>query len=172
MGISGKKVLMVIAPGNFRDEELFHTQEELEKSGAKITIASKKIGGLKGVKGGTAQATLLLEDANPNDYDAVVYIGGGGASIYFGDAAALSLAKEMLAAGKVVAAICIAPSILANAGLLRGRNATCFPSEKENLEAKGAKYTGQSVTADGKIITADGPASAREFGKKIAELLS
>jgi len=172
LGIGGKKVLMAVAPDNFRDEELFHTQEELEKAGAEITIASSRTGAIRGSQGGTAEAKILLKDVSPRDYDAVVFVGGSGASVYFGDAAAHSLAREMYSAGKVVGAICIAPVILANAGLLEGKNAACFSGEKNSIEAKGANYTGQGVTIDGKIITADGPGSARQFGKKIAELLS
>ena len=71
----------------------------------------------------------------------------------------------------MVAAICIAPSTLANAGLLEGKRVTSFASEKQNIESKGATYTGGMLEMDGKIITANGPQAARAFGKKIAELL-
>ncbi|MBN2067894.1 MAG: DJ-1/PfpI family protein [Candidatus Diapherotrites archaeon] len=172
MGISGKRVLLIIAPSNFRDEELFHTKAELEKAGAATAIASRQAGTINGMLGGKAEAELALDSVNGEEYDAVIFIGGSGASTYFNDSAAQQIAKDAAAQGKVQAAICIAPSILANAGILKGKKATAFSSEAENLRDKGAIYTGEAVTVDGKIITANGPQAAKQFGQKIAEALS
>lgn len=165
-----KKVLMVIAPSKFRDEELFETKSALESSGASVTVASKTTDVSVGMLGGKAQPQLALASAKAADYDAVVFVGGGGAEVYFTDPIAMGLAKDAFAQGKVVSAICIAPSILANAGLLSGKKATVFKGDKYVgiLKAKGASYTGQDVTVDGKIITADGPGSAKKFGQTIA----
>lgn len=171
MPAKGKKVLFVISPKNFRDEELFHPKEELENAGAVCTITSTKIGVCNGTMGGTAEAKILLEEANPAEFDALVFVGGAGSSIYFSDEDAHRIAKKFAEKGKVVAAICIAPVTLANAGLLKGKKATASASEKETLITKGAKFTGKGVEADGKIVTADGPKSARDFGKAIAKLL-
>ena len=165
------RILMVIAPADFRDEELFRPKEVFEKKGFQVTVASKEIGRAEGMLGGTAQVDKRIESVDTDEYDAVVFVGGSGASIYFDDETALKIARKAESSKKVVGAICIAPSILANAGVLKGKNATCYPSEKENLSAKGAKYTGNGVTMDGRIVTADGPKSAEEFGIKIAELL-
>ncbi|MBU0662371.1 DJ-1/PfpI family protein [Candidatus Micrarchaeota archaeon] len=173
MTAEGKKVLFVIAPEDFRDEELFHPKEELRNAGAVCTIVSTNEGECTGSQGGTLTAEFSIDNpvCGAENFDAIVFVGGAGASIYFGNARAHELAKAYANAGKVVAAICIAPSILANAGLLNGKKATCYPSQKENLEAKGAQFTGAGVEADGRIVTADGPQSAREFGKRIAELI-
>lgn len=170
--LSGKNVLLIIAPSNFRDEELFDTKAELEKAGAATTIASRQTGTITGMLGGTAKATLSLSAVKVSDFDAVVFIGGSGASAYFNDSTAQKIAKDAAAQGKVLAAICIAPSILANAGLLQGKNATAFSSESGNLQANGANYTGSAVTVDGKIITANGPAAAKQFGKEITKALA
>ena len=166
-----KKVLMVIAPAKFRDEELFDTKTALESSGASVNIASKTTDVSVGMLGGKAKPNLALSSAKAADYDAVVFVGGGGAEVYFTDPVALALAKDALAQGKVVSAICIAPSILANAGLLSGKKATVFKGDKYLgiLKAKGANYTGRDVEVDGKIITADGPNSAKKFGQAIAK---
>ena len=165
------KALLVIPSKNFRDEELSYTQEELERAGIETVIAGKSTDTATGMLGGTAQPEVALSDAKAEDYDAVVFIGGSGAAAYFNDSAALDLAKSAHEKGKVVAALCIAPVILANAGILKGRKATVFPSGKKGLEEKGAQCTGESLTTDGRIITASGPAAAREFGRKIAEAL-
>ncbi|MEM2674590.1 MAG: DJ-1/PfpI family protein, partial [Candidatus Hadarchaeales archaeon] len=86
---------------------------------------------------------------------------------------ALSLAKEAAELGKKVCAICIAPVILANAGLLENRKATVWDGEfRRMLEEKGAKYVNKSVVVDGNIITANGPGAASEFGRTIAKELA
>lgn len=69
--------------------------------------------------------------------------------------------------GKIVAAICAAPSVLGHKGLLKGRKATCFPGFETELE--GAEYVDCGVVQDGNIITAKGAGVAIEFGLKIAE---
>ncbi len=165
------KALLIIAPQNFRDEEYFQPKEELEKAGIEVVTASKSTAEATGMKGGTVTPDMSLKDVDVGDYDAVLFIGGGGSSIYFNNPAAHDIAKKAVSAGKVVGALCIAPSILANAGLLKGRKATAFSSEQSNMRAKGCDFTGDGVTVDGKLITADGPASARDFGKAIARAL-
>ena len=165
------KVLMIIAPRNFRDEELFHTKEELESSGNSVTIASTTIDTATGMLGGTAKPNMTINDVNVDDYDAFVFVGGTGSSIYFNNPKAHEIARTANEKGKLLGAICIAPSTLANAGLLRGKKVTSYPSEESNLRSKGANYTGSPVEKDGNIITADGPSSAREFGRMIAKSL-
>jgi len=172
MKISGKNVLMIIASRNFRDEEYLEPREVLEGQGAKIVVASSSLGPSRGVLGAQVRPDVLLDDVIVADYDAILFIGGGGASEYFNNAKALSIAMEAVSAGKILGAICIAPSTLANAGVLRGKQATCFSSERGNLVKKGATYTGKGVEVDGNIITSDGPRSAREFAETILEKLA
>ena len=169
--IAGKKVLMIIASNKFRDEELFESRKVLSQAGAVTTVASSKVGTITGMLGGEAEATLDIKKVEASDYDAVVFVGGTGASEYFNDPTAHKIAQYTVAAGKVLGAICIAPSTLANAGLLKGKKATCYASEKANLIAKQANYTGKGVEVDGKIITADGPGSAKAFGQAILKAL-
>lgn len=162
---------MIIAPRDFRDEELFHTKEELEAAGNDVTIASTTTTIATGMLGGTIVPEITIDEVNVDDYDAIVFVGGSGSSIYFNNKKAHEIARNAYYKGKVIGAICIASSTLANAGLLREKKATCYPSEGSNLKSKGAIYTGRPVEKDGKIITADGPSSARNFGREIAKLL-
>ncbi|MBW2994942.1 DJ-1/PfpI family protein [Candidatus Woesearchaeota archaeon] len=161
------KILMIVAPEGFRDEECFVPKKVFEENKAEVTIASKDVKEAKGKLGGKIKVDMDISDAEVNDYDAIVFIGGPGAAAYFEDDIAQAIAKEAYDSGKVVAAICIAPSILANAGILKGKKATVYPSEEENLKDKGAEYTGESLTIDGKIITANGPDAAEDFAKEI-----
>jgi protease I len=166
------KILMVVAPKNFRDEELFEPKEILEKAGAQITIASKGVTEAGGMFGGKVIVDKDLSEVKLDEYDTIVFIGGSGSAIYFNDQTVLGLAKKAYEANKIVGAICIAPSILANAGILEGKKATAFSSEAENLKTKGAQYTGENVTIDGKIITASGPQAAKEFGEEVVKALN
>lgn len=162
----GKHVLMVIAPTNFRDEEYQKPREILEKAGASVTVASLSTTEATGMLGLKVRPNLVLSDVDADDYDAVIFVGGGGASTYFDDKNAQSIAKEA-AKSRTLGAICLAPQILANANLLEGKRATVFKSQVNGIKAKGAIYTGEPVERDGNIITADGPASATAFGEAI-----
>ncbi len=163
---------MIIAPKNFRDEELEDPRRELERAGASVTIASEKKGPIQGMLGARANSEITLDAVSVDDYDAIIFVGGIGASTYFDDNRAHSIARDAFGKGKKICAICIAPIILANAGILKGKRATSFEGEyKKALEAKGATYTGKPVEVDGNVITAFGPAAAREFGRTIAKEL-
>ena len=166
-----KPVLMVIAPENFRDEELFETKEVLEAVGLSTIIASKHVGVCTGKLGEKANAEISLSDVKASDYEAIIFVGGMGSEVYFKDPVAHDLAWELYADEKIVSAICIAPVILANAGLLKGRKATVFQDGAETLKSNGADYTGDPVTIDGTIITGNGPASSKEFGRTVADLV-
>jgi len=165
-----KRVLMVIAPVDFRDEEYFETRKILEDVGNKITVVNSTGQPSKSMFGKIVNPDKAIHDVNAKDFDAIVFVGGSGSSIYFDNQYALNLAREFYSSGKIVAAICMAPSILANAGILSGKKATAFPSEKDNINAVGT-YTGKLVEVDGKIITGNGPQAAKEFGKKIVDAL-
>ncbi len=165
------KILMVIAQKKFRDEELTIPLEAFRKEGHQVDIASRKAGKCTGMLGGTAVAELSIKNLNTDSYDAVVFVGGSGSSVYFDDTHAIGIAQQMYDGGKIVAAICIAPVILANAGILKSREATVFSSESGTIRRKGAKYTGGGVAVDGKIITGDSPGSAGAFAEKVCEAL-
>lgn len=165
------KVLFVIAPQNFRDEEYQRPRQVLEQAGWQVEVASRQVKEAKGMLGAKVSVDKDISQVNIDDYEGIIFVGGTGAAVYFEDQTALSIAKTAYEKGKVVGAICIAPSILANAGILQGKNATSFPSEEENLKNHGANYTGLGVTVDGKIVTASGPQAAEEFGQKLVEVL-
>jgi protease I len=165
-----KKILMVIAPHDFRDEEFFETKEVLEKAGFKITVVNSTGQPSKSMFGKIVTPDKNFYEIDPKDFDAIIFVGGTGTTEYFDNNRATSLAREFYNSGKIVAAICIAPTILVNAGVLDGKKATAFPSEREKINAVGT-YTGSDVEVDGKIITASGPQAAREFGRKIVDAL-
>lgn len=166
---SMKKVLFIVAPVNFRDEEYFEPKKILEKAGIRVVTASLKSGELTGMLGGKTNSEILLSDVNPQEYDGAVFIGGSGSNIYWDNQTAHSIANYMAQSKKVVGAICIAPVTLERAGILKGKKATVFPSEKKEL--KSAIYSDKKVVQDDLIITASGPDAASEFGTTLLKAL-
>lgn len=169
--LAGKKVLMIVAAEGFQDEEFAQPYNLMTKLGATVKLACSRKGTTKGVFGRQVKPDLLITDCKATDFDAVVFIGGPGAAEYFNNAQAHALAREAAAGGKVLGAICIAPVILANAGVLKGKKATVFQSEQEQLTGQGALLIRQDVVVDGKIVTAGGPQAAGEFAETLARLI-
>ena len=170
-GKPAAKVLFIVAPSMFRDEEYEIPRSILEGMGCSVTVASATPEIAEGAYGLRVKPDLTLDKAHGSDFDAVVFVGGGGAKRYFKYAEAHRLAREAVNSGRVVGAICIAPGILAEAGVLQGKKCTAYSSVKGLLQKKGATYTGEDVVVDGKIVTANGPQSARAFGNAVAALL-
>ena len=161
---------MIIAASNFRDPEYYEPKKALEDRGIKVLTASS-FNTAKGAEGGVVNVDMLLKDAKADDYDAVVFIGGPGAYQFHDDKAAHELAKDTASTGKVLGAICAAVGTIAKAGVLKDKKATCFSGIADIIKAGGAIYTGDCVTTDGNIVTADGPKSAKAFGEALAKAL-
>ena len=159
------KVVMIIAHNGFRDEELFKPKEVFEQNGFKVVIASSNTTVSTGKLGAEVVPDILIHDINVSEYDAIVFVGGPGSKEYFNDPIAHKIANDAFSTGKILAAICIAPNILANAELLKDKKATCWDSD--NLIAKGAIFTGASVERSGNIVTANGPHAAVEFANTV-----
>lgn len=165
------KIAMIIAKNNFRDEEYLHPKEIFIESGFEVYTFSSSKGIAKGMLGATVEVDKTIEDIKVQDYDVIIFVGGFGATEYFDKKLAHNIAQEAVKQNKVLAAICIAPMILAKAGVLKGKKATVFSSEAENIKSFGVNYTAKDVEVDGKIVTAAGPFAAKLFAEKIKDLL-
>ncbi len=170
--LAEKKVLLVAAPEKFRDEELAQPRQILTRAGAQVSIASLRTGSITGTGGLSVQAELTVDQITVDDYDAVVFVGGPGMIQYLDNTKLIDLAKKFHQANKLIAAICVAPVILANAGLLKGRTATVWEGKRAVLETKGADYVDEPVVVADKVITANGPVAAQEFGQAIVKALA
>ncbi|MFC2154768.1 DJ-1/PfpI family protein [Candidatus Altiarchaeota archaeon] len=176
--MSAKKVLMILAPLNFRDEEYKRPRKEFESAGFDVSVASSGFMEAQGMLGAKVKVNLSLSEVNVDDFDAVVFVGGQGSSQYFNDEVALNIARDAASKEKVIAATTIAPIILANAGVLNGRNATAWSSTTDmsfiaKIKNSGAEYVAtENVVSDGNIVTATGPEYAQEFGQKVVEVLN
>jgi len=174
--LSSKRIVMVIAFKDFRDEEYFVPKEILEGSGAEIKTASNKTGTARGADGGEVLIDYKIQDIDLNNFDAVVFVGGPGCLENLDNENSYNLVKETLAKNKLLASICVSPVILAKAGVLKNKSATVWSSALDKsaieiLEQKGADYQAQDVVVDGKIITANGPDAAKKFADTLIENL-
>jgi protease I len=166
-----KKILMIIPLKDFWDMELTKLKEIFEQNGLVVTIASSVMKEAEGIFGTKINPDIVLNRVKASLYDAIIFLGGEGAVQYWDDFLAHRLVKEALKEGKVLGAISIAPIILANTKVLKGKKATVWPALGNRLKWSGAIYTGNPVEVDGKIVTADSPNSAEEFGRAILNIV-
>ncbi len=172
-GDVSKKILMVIAPENFRDEELFEPKKIFEDNGVIVTIASTSTGTAKGMLGATVKPDMALADVNMSEYEAIVIIGGAGSKDYLWENMELRrMVKDANARNRVVSAICISPVVLARAGVLEGKRCTVFPDPEcvDELKEHGAVYVNKDVVVSDNIITGRDPKSAKSFARAVLEV--
>jgi protease I len=168
---SEKKILMIIAPQNFRDEELFIPKKIFEDNGYDVEVACSSLKTAKGMLGARYKPELLLSKVRVEKYQAIILVGGSGSVVYFNNKIVHRIVRNAVKEHKVVGAICLAPCILAKAGVLKGKKATVWYSAKNCLIENGAIYTGRGVEKDGNIITASGPLAAKQFAYTILKSL-
>ncbi len=175
--LSHKKILIILAYQGYQDYEFETVKDYLEMFGAQIDIASTNLGTASGKLGGFASVDLLIQEVEINNYNAVIFIGGPGAEELKNNQAVKHLAQLANRECELLAAICIAPVILANAGVLRNKRATVFVAEDyqhpaEELVNSGAEYIDNKIVVQDKnIITANGPQAAQDFVELITKQL-
>ena len=171
-----KRVAMIIAFKDFRDEEYFIPKQVLRIGGNKITTVSSELGKAIGTYGGEVNIDITLDKLKVDDFDAIIFVGGSGALKYTEDETCWKIAQESVLKNKVLGAICVGPVILARAGVLSGKKATVWSSPLDKsavktLKEEGAIFEDNQVVQDGNIITANGPQAARKFGEAILRVL-
>ncbi len=166
------EVVMVIAPEVFRDEEYAEPKRVLESRGAKVVTASVAPGECIGKLGLRAQAEISVDDAAGRDWDAVFFVGGAGAAVYFDDAAAHALATTSRQWHRS------ALGDLHRAFDPRARRTACrvFALRRFHRRKPISPHTERfgpvrPSTVDGRIVTGNGPEAAIEFGQTIGNLL-
>jgi len=165
---------MVIAQERFRDEELAHPREVFLQKGFDVVVAAGEKKEAHGTYGAKVQPDITIDDAAKQKYDAIVVVGGNGSTEYlWGNQTLLNMVVAHHATGKPLGAICIAPVVLARAGLLKGVEATMFksPDTVAEFNKYGVKTSEKDVVTSGVIVTANGPAAARKFGLALSDLI-
>jgi len=169
--LDGKTILMIIGSSDFRDEELLEPKSIFEQEKAKVIIASTTLSEVTGMLGAKIKPDIHLKNIKVKNYDAIIFVGGYGAEEYLSDSLAHKIAKECIKQKKILGAICMGPAVLANAGVLKGKKATCASFTRYSNNSSEVIDTGKDVERDGNIITAIGPYAATAFGEKILEVL-
>lgn len=170
-------VLIVIAPEQFRDEELHVPQNYLRHQGHTVEVISTRAGEATGMLGAVEAISTTLEDIRPQDiqeYDAVLVAGGMGAIEHlWSNTKLMQLLQSASNHNAIIGGICLSGAVPAQAGLLNGKKATVWetPESLAILKEGGAIYTGEPCTVDGNVVTANGPEAAEAFAKAIAEKL-
>jgi 4-methyl-5(b-hydroxyethyl)-thiazole monophosphate biosynthesis len=159
--------LVLLADG-FEEIEAVTIIDVLRRGQVAVTTAS--LGG-KHVKGShdiVVEADALLERVSVSDYDALVLPGGPAAKTLREDARAQATIKKAADGGKLVAAVCAAPTALEAAGVLRGKRAAVYPG----CHLPSAQVAEERVVEDGNVITSRGPGTSMAFALKVVERLS
>ena len=166
------KILYVMSGQNFQDEEYFESKKIFENAGYKTEVSSTFIGTAQGKLGGMTNIDLLFSEVDAIEFDAVVFIGGIGCITLWDDWRTQGLAKLFLDNQKIVAGIGSGTVIMANAKILDGINVTCLPADESHVRHGNTNVLKDNVVVSGNIITANGPASSKEFANAIVSALS
>jgi len=164
-------ILIFLPASNFSEEEYLIIKKVFLKAGKRIFITSDSHTVCSGDDGLKVKADTDFYNVNEKNFTAVVLVGGKGSKDYWDNEALHKIARNFKSAGKIIAAICSAPIILARAGLLTNIPATCWSEDKNELIKLGINYNDRSVISEKGIITSDGPRSAEQFAETILNLI-
>ena len=171
--LNGMKVA-VLATDGVEQVELDRPWQALEEAGAEPVLVSLEKGTITAYdhidKGDTKKVDAVVSSADPDDYAALVLPGGViNGDFVRADADAVAFVSSFFDAGKPVAAICHAPWVLAEAGVVRGRRMTSWPSLQTDLRNAGANWVDEEVVVDGNLVTSRKPDDLDAFGAAIVE---
>ncbi len=165
------KILVPLANG-FEEIEAVNVIDILRRAEVDVVTAGLKEGLVEGSHKIKVLPDTTLDKIDYRDFDGLVLPGGAPGFVNLGnDERILKMAQEMDRQGKVVAAICAAPSVLIKAGVLQGRKATVSPSGKDQVQAC-ATFSEERVVVDGNLVTSRSPGTALEFALKLVEVLA
>ncbi len=174
--LRGKKIA-ILATDGFEQVELTEPRKALDDAGATTVVISPKSGEIKGWKfkewGDAVKVDKTLDDANPNDYDALVLPGGVINPDHLRmEPKAVNFVRQFVGTGRTVAAICHGPWTLVEADVVRGKKVTSWPSVKTDLKNAGASWVDQEVVTDGQFIFSRKPDDIPAFSKAIIDAVS
>ena len=164
-----KTALVLFAEGS-EELEAVSIVNILRRAGVIVTLAGLTDGALCGSRGVTILPDISLDAVLHGDFDMLVLPGGQpGTNHLKADARVFRLLLQMSQQGKYIAAICAAPTVLATAGLLAGKRATCYPTSLDDFPSVDLKT--DAIVEDGKLITSRGPGTAMDFALLLVERL-
>ena len=168
------KTVAILATDGFEQAELLEPRKALEEAGAKTEVISPSGPQIRGWKekdwGDKVDVDTLLDSADASKYDALLLPGG----VMSPDKLrmlpkAVQFVRDMVAADKPVAAICHGPWTLINAGMVKGRILTSWPSLQVDIRNAGGTWIDKDVVADQGLVTSRKPADIPAFNRKMVE---
>lgn len=169
--ISQARILMIATDG-YEDSELIEPRRVLRERGAEVTLASLEKGEIEGDNGASVEVDCTIEDVDPGDYDALVLPGGTkNPDKLRMDGTVVATIRAFAEAGKPVAAICHGPWLLIEAGVVRGRRVTGWPSIRTDLRNAGGEVVDEEAVTDGNIVTSRNPDDIPAFTEALIALV-
>jgi len=174
--LNNKKVAILVAE-MFEQVELTEPRKALENAGATTELVSLEEGEVQGFdhydRGDALPVDRTVEEASPDDYDALLLPGGvGNPDNLRQDENAVAFVRGFFDRGKPVAAICHAPWTLVEAGVVRSRTLTSFPSIQTDIRNAGGNWVDEEVVVDGNLVTSRQPDDIPAFNEKMIELFA
>lgn len=171
--LSGRNVAILAADG-FEEVELTNPKKALDEAGARTRVISIKSGTIQGMnhadKGATVPVDQILAEAKPQDFDALMIPGGlMNPDTLRSTEEALEFVRHFFREGKPVAAICHAPWVLVDAGVIRGRTLTSWPAIKTDVRNAGGNWVDREVVVDNGLVTSRKPNDIPAFNEKMIE---
>ena len=171
--LSGKKVAILVADG-FEEVEMTKPRKALEQAGAGTELVSPAKGKVRSFDHDDPSESypidVQLEDATPADYDALLLPGGvANPDKLRMNPSAVKFVRAFVEAGKPIAVICHGPWTLIEAGAVRGRTITSWPSLETDLRNAGANWVDQEVVVDRGLVSSRKPDDIPAFNRKMIE---
>ncbi len=167
--MASKKILVVLPPRDFDEQEFFTLKRICESRGHRVFVGSIASGAVESSNGVSILVDVRLRDVKTYEYDAVVFLGGEGTRIYFDDPQARKLASDVKY--KTLGATGNAAVLLSEAGILSKKKVTAPYEYAEWVVRGGATYTGRPLEVDDRLITAQGPTLAEPFTNALLKAL-
>ncbi|HEV8407857.1 MAG TPA: type 1 glutamine amidotransferase domain-containing protein [Sphingomicrobium sp.] len=168
--------ILIVATDGFEEWELFGPRQILQNRGAEVVLASLTLNPIQATlhddPGKTIRPDLTINDANPEDFDALILPGGVRNPDHLRiHGNVIALIRRFAEQGKPVGAICHGPWLLVEADLLRNRTATSWPSIRTDLRNAGAKVVDEAAVTDGNIVTSRNPDDVEAFTNALIDLI-
>jgi len=174
--LAGLRVAILASDG-FEQAELLQPRQALDEAGATTTVIAPKAGQIQGFnhqdKGDKVKVDMTLEQARPDDFDALLLPGGAlNADFMRIEPKALEFVKSFQAQGKPFGIICHAPWLLVSAGLVKGRTLTSYKTVQDDIRNAGGTWQDREVVRDGNWVTSRQPDDIPAFNREIIQLFS
>jgi protease I len=175
--LSGKTIAFLVATEGIEQVELTEPWAAVEQAGGTPKLLSLESGEVQAFnhldKADTFKVDAVVADADPTSYDGLVLPGGvANPDALRTDDDAVAFVRDFVESDRPVAAICHAPWTLAEAGVLRGRRLTSWPSLQTDLRNAGAEWVDEEVVVDGRLVTSRKPDDLPAFNEAMVELFA